>query len=333
MDRLSVGGGIGVRFIVYGAGAVGGVIGARLFQADQNVVLIARGAHHDAIRDKGLRLICHDEDVTLRVPVVRHPGELTFDEYDVVILAMKTQHTAAALADLSAAAATTPIAVVCAQNGVENERLALRWFADVYGVCVMCPTGHLEPGVVEAFAAPLSGLLDLGRYPSGLDDRARSIATSIETAAFQSIPRDDIMRWKYAKLITNLSNAANALCGSSPTLADISARARAEAERVLRASNIAFASPEEDAERRGNLLQMKPYGPGTGRGSSTWQSLRRGAGSVETDFLNGEVSMLGRIAGVATPVNDLLQRLCAEHARLGLPPGSLDSADLLAQLG
>jgi len=60
-----------VRFVIYGAGAVGGVIGARLFQADQNVVLIARGAHHDALRDKGLRLICHDEDVTLPVPVSR----------------------------------------------------------------------------------------------------------------------------------------------------------------------------------------------------------------------------------------------------------------------
>jgi len=322
-----------MRFVVYGAGAVGGVIGARLFQASQNVVLIARGAHHDAIRDKGLRLICHDEDVTLPVPVVSHPSELTFTAYDVVVLAMKTQHTAPALADLAAAASSVPISIVCAQNGVENERLALRWFADVYAVCVMCPTGHLEPGVVEAFASPISGLLDLGRYPTGLDDRAHSIAASIGTTTFQSIPRADIMRWKYNKLIMNLSNAANALCGSGPAIAEISARARAEAEGVLRASHIDFVSLEEDTERRGNLLQMKPYGPGTNRGSSTWQSLRRGTGSVETDYLNGEIAMLGRRAGVPTPVNELLQRLCSEHARLGLPPGSLDPEDLLAQLG
>ena len=100
----------------------------------------------------------------------------------------------------------------------------------------------------------------------------------------------------------------------------------------MRASNIDFVSQEEDAERRGDLLQMKPYGPGTGRGSSTWQSLRRGAGSVETDYLNGEIALLGRNVGVPTPVNELLQRLCSEHARLGLPPGSLEPADLLAQL-
>ena len=322
-----------VRFVIYGAGAVGGVIGARLFQADQNVVLIARGAHYDAIRDKGLRLICHDEDVTLPVPVVSHTIELTFTEYDVVILAMKTQHSAPALYDLAAAASSVPIAVVCAQNGVENERLALRWFADVYAVCVMCPTGHLEPGVVEAFSSPVSGMLDLGRYPTGLDDRALAIATSIETTPFESVPRADIMRWKYNKLITNLANAANALCGASPAIAEISARARAEAEAVLRASNIDFVSQEEDAERRGNLLQMKPYGPGTNRGSSTWQSLRRGAGSVETDYLNGEIAMLGRQVGVPTPVNEVLQRLCLEFARQGRPAGSLDPADLLALLG
>ena len=321
-----------MRFVIYGAGAVGGVIGARLFQADQNVVLIARGAHHDAIRDNGLRFICHDDDVVLPVPVVGHPSELTFTDHDVVVLGMKTQHSAAALGELSAAASTASIAVVCAQNGVENERLASRWFADVYAVCVMCPTGHLEPGVVEAYASPISGLLDLGRYPAGLDDRAHAIATAIGTAALQSVARDDIMRWKYSKLIMNLANAANALCGSSPANAEISARARAEAEAVLRAANIDFVSIAEDGERRGNLLQTKPYGPGTERGSSTWQSLRRGTGSVETDYLNGEIALLGRQFGVPTPVNALLQRLCAEHARLGLPPGSLDPADLLAQL-
>ena len=59
-----------MRVIVYGAGAVGGVIGARLFQAGHDVVLIARGAHYEAIRNKGLRFVCHDEDVTLAVPVV-----------------------------------------------------------------------------------------------------------------------------------------------------------------------------------------------------------------------------------------------------------------------
>ena len=323
-----------MRVIVYGAGAVGGLIGARLFQAGTEVVLIARGAHHDAIRDRGLRALAPDgDDVTVPVPVVGHPREITFTDDDVVFLAMKTQHTASALDDLSAASRSRALPIVCAQNGVENERLASRWFADVYAMCVMCPANHLEPGVVEAFGAPFQGLLDLGRYPSGVDDRTRSIAATLEHAGFASIARDDIMRWKYRKLVVNLSNAANALCGTSPALADVTARARVEAESVLRAVGIDFASAEEDAERRGELMQLAPTRPGQERGSSTWQSLRRGTGSVETDYLNGEIAMLGRVHGVATPVNELLQRLCAEHAHANLPAGSLDAAELLARLG
>ena len=45
-----------MRFVVYGAGAIGGVVGARMFQNGHDVVLIARGAHYEAIRDKGLRI-------------------------------------------------------------------------------------------------------------------------------------------------------------------------------------------------------------------------------------------------------------------------------------
>ena len=45
-----------MRFVVYGAGAIGGVIGARLHQHGHEVVLIARGAHLEAIRARGLRI-------------------------------------------------------------------------------------------------------------------------------------------------------------------------------------------------------------------------------------------------------------------------------------
>ena len=46
-----------MRFVVYGAGAIGGVVGARMFENGHDVVLIARGAHYEAIRDKGSTVI------------------------------------------------------------------------------------------------------------------------------------------------------------------------------------------------------------------------------------------------------------------------------------
>ncbi len=67
-------------------------------------------------------------------------------------------------------------------------------------------------------------------------------------------------------------------------------------------------------------------------GGSTWQSLRRGAGAVESDYLNGEIALLGRLHDVATPVNDLLRRTTNRLAREGAVPESLDATDLLAEL-
>src|SRR3954471_18842375 len=153
-----------MRFIVYGAGAIGGVIGARLAQHACDVVLIARGAHRDAIRAHGLTIEWGDERLTLPIPVVATPDEVDFGSDDVVLLAMKSQDTRGALDKLAVVASPT-VPVVCAQNGVANERAALRHFANVYAMCVMCPAMHLEPGVVQAYSSPVSGLLDLGRYP------------------------------------------------------------------------------------------------------------------------------------------------------------------------
>ena len=67
-------------------------------------------------------------------------------------------------------------------------------------------------------------------------------------------------------------------------------------------------------------------------GGSSWQSLARGTGNIEVDYLNGEMVMLGRLHGVATPVNELLQRRANEAAEARTPPGSIDPAGLLAAL-
>ncbi|MEY2454165.1 MAG: 2-dehydropantoate 2-reductase, partial [Acidimicrobiaceae bacterium] len=111
------------RFVVYGAGGIGGVLGARLFESGHDVALIARGAHAEAIRDRGLVVESPDSTVTLRIETVTTPEQLAWTSGDVVLLAMKSQDTADAidaLVDLVDSA--TPI--VSVQNGVANERVA-----------------------------------------------------------------------------------------------------------------------------------------------------------------------------------------------------------------
>ncbi len=320
-----------MRFVVLGAGAIGGTVGGRLFQQGFDVTLVARGEHGRALRS-GLVLEDPKETVTLPVPAVEDVADVSWegdaDGPAVVLFAVKGQHTDHALAQLMGASvpATTP--VVCMQNGVENERRSLRHFPRTYGMCVMCPASQLRPGVVQVHSAPVSGLLDLGRFPQGLDTTAQAIAHAIATTTFESVARPDIMRWKYRKLLMNLANAIEALSGPSGRFSSLAKEAQREGNAALAAAGIEPVSAEEDRERRGDRLQMAPTASGEWRGGSSWQSLARGSGSIEAEYLNGEIVLLGGLHGVPTPVNELLQRLALRAASEATPPGTLGIEEL-----
>jgi 2-dehydropantoate 2-reductase len=328
----------GMRYVIVGAGAVGGTIGGRLAEHGHEVVLVARGRHADVLASDGLTLVVPEGTLILRLPVVRSARELRTTPDDVLVLATKTQDSQDALVDLAGlpvpgatATAGTLLPVVCAQNGVENERLALRRFARVYGVCVMLPAAHLEPGVVHAQGSPYSGLLDIGRYPGGTstpDATAARIAADLAGSGFVSEALPDVMRWKYAKLLRNLGNAAEALLGPQEPARELLARARDEALACYAAAGIDVVGDEEWKAHRGNQVQIVPVGGQERAGGSTWQSMARGAGSVEADYLNGEIVLLGRLHGIPTPVNELLQARVNDAARRGLSPGSVSLQEL-----
>jgi 2-dehydropantoate 2-reductase len=229
-----------------------------------------------------------------------------------------------------AACAPATTSVACLTNGLEAERIAARWFADVHAVCVMTPAEYLEPGLVRQWAAPVRGILDLGRYPAGRDVVDDQLAAAFTSAGYASEPRADVLRWKRTKLLANLANALEALCGRASRDSELVARARAEAVAVFAAAGLERASDDEDRARR-VVLRVQPIGDETRPGGSTWQSLARGR-SLETDYLNGEIALLGRLHGVATPVNAGLQRLAAAAARAGRAPGSMTIDQIAAAL-
>ncbi|MFJ1648156.1 ketopantoate reductase family protein [Streptomyces sp. NPDC088258] len=330
-----------MRYVIIGAGAVGGSIGGRLAEAGQDVVLVARGAHYEALRERGLRLVTPEGTRVHRLPVVDRPEALELRADDVLLLSVKTQDSVAALDAWSARPVTGAgpagstagelLPLVCAQNGVEGERLALRRFRRVYAMCVWLPATHVEPGEVVAQCAPYTGMLHLGRYPSGSDGTVRALAAGLEKGRLLAPLAPDVMRWKYAKLLSNLVNAIEAVTGllgeESHDLVD---RVYAEGAAVLDAAGIAFASREEQARTRGDLVSFAPTGATPRGGGSSWQSLSRGTGTIEADYLNGEIALLGRLHGVPTPVNDTLQRVADAFARERRPAGSLGIAELTA---
>jgi len=198
---------------------------------------------------------------------------------------------------------------------------------------VLCPASHLRPGVIVAHSAPVTGLFDLGRYPSGVDDVAEAIAEALQASTFESLPRPDIMRWKYRKLIMNLTNAIEALSGPEGRESALAREARREGEAVLQAAGVAVASVEEDRARRADLLAYRPTPSGTRGGGSSWQSLERGTGSIEAEFLNGEIVLLGALHGLDTPVNRRLVVLALQAAADRLPAGSWSIDALTAAVG
>jgi 2-dehydropantoate 2-reductase len=325
-----------MRFVVVGAGAIGGVVGGRLFQGGFDVTMVARGEHGRAIK-AGLVLEDPNERVTLPIPAVENVADVSWerdaDGDVVVLLAVKGQHTDQALAQLVDAAAPAATPIVCMQNGVENERRVLRHFPRTYGMCVMCPASQLRPGVVQVHSSPVSGLLDLGCFPRGLDAQAHAIAQAIDATSFESVARADIMRWKYRKLLMNLANAVEALCGPSGRFSPLAKEAQREGKEVMAAAAIDPVSAEEDHARRGDHLQLSATASGEWQGGSSWQSLARGAGSIEVEYLNGEIVLLGGLHAVPTPVNALLQRLALKAAMEGSPPGSWSIEELSALAG
>ncbi|MGV9704320.1 ketopantoate reductase family protein [Streptomyces sp. NPDC003483] len=331
-----------MRYVIIGAGAVGGAVGGRLAEAGHDVVLVSRGAHHEALRAGGLRLTTPEGVRTHRLPVVDGPaalGALRAD--DVLMVAVKTQDSEAALAAWGPApvagggTAAERLPLVCAQNGVEGQRLALRRFRRVYGVCVWLPATFVEPGAVSAAGAPLTGILHLGRYPHGTDETVRRIAADLEESRFGAPVVPDVTRWQYAKLLGNLANAVEAVSGpvGGQESLELVARVRAEGEAVLAAAGIAYAGEEEQRRARGDRIRLQPLDGSPRHGGSSWQSLDRATGTIEADHLNGEIALLGRLHGVPTPLNELLQRLANTFARERRAPGSMPVAELVRLAG
>lgn len=321
-----------MRFIVYGVGAIGGTIAAGLALAGREVVGIARGRMLDAIRANGLLFRTPEGEHRVSFPCHAGPGEIAFRPDDVVILTMKSQDTYEALFDLRDAGATSQ-AIVCAQNGVANERMALRLFPNVYGVTVMLPADYTVPGEVNCYGGPKYGMFDLGRYPRGSDAAAEAIAGHLEAANFGVFLQQQVMHSKRGKLIENLGNVLDAALGRGTDFAAIANEAREEGRAVYRAAGIEWTEIDRNEPRRKGVFEMRPVAGAARAGSSSAQSLQRGTGSIETDYMNGEIVLLGRLHGVPVPLNAALCQLGHDLIAGKVTPGALTVDEMRQRLG
>ena len=317
-----------MRVIVHGMGAIGGIVAAALARSGAEVIAIARGRMLEAMRAGGLRLRTPEVDDTVTVTTVAHPAEIAFRPDDAILLCMKTQDTLPALEALRDAGATDQ-PVFCMQNGVANEAMALRLFPRVHGVTVMMPATYLTPGEVITYALPQFGMFDIGRYPQGADADDHALAERLRAANFAAFVKPAVMASKYGKLLLNLGNISGAAFATGTDDTALRKALRAEGAAVFAAAGIA-CEDVSDSDPRRNIHSRHGDVPGApAMTNSTLQSLLKGS-AVETDWLNGEIALLGRKHGVPTPLNDALIALSVRMRREGLAPGSLDLAAFLA---
>ncbi len=320
-----------MRVIIYGAGAIGGVVGSHLALSGTDVLLIGRPGHVNAINQHGLRFITPMGTHNLKIPAVTAPDQIEFKPDDVVLLCVKGQNTDEALRDLSAVIADVP--VFCLQNGVRNEEIAVSYFPRVYGTMVRVGGVYINDGEVTARRDP-PGWLIMGCYPTGTDNLVEEVAERLRTAGFLVLVTPDVMPYKWGKLMGNLANSIVAITSTRDGDFDRIFRAtQEEAQELLAQAGIRWVSNQQLAEewpdsavRPRSVLQVDAQ-------SSTWQSLARRQGTVETDFLNGEIVRLAKRLGKQAPINEALLRIMQEMAAKHEPPGKYSPTELCRLVG
>jgi len=335
--------------VIIGAGAIGGAVGGLLAQSGSEVLLVARGDHGRTMIDKGLTLRCPDGTFTVPAPTVTGPDGVRLRADDVLVLATKTHQADAAInqwadvevydGDRLIGRAADQLPILTALNGVASEEIALRYFDRVYAVCVWFPAVMIDPGEVIVRGAPLRGVFHIGRFGQPSDQAAdaallKTVQTDWLAAGCKVVLPDDVMAWKYRKLIGNLGNAFQALLGANGGADELVEAARAEARQVLDAAGITVTPDDEERAARQDAAQVRPVpGAPAELGGSSWQSLIRGSGTIETDYLNGEIALIGRRIGHPAPVNARITALARRAARCRLRPGDTTAEHVRAALG
>ncbi|RLP26058.1 2-dehydropantoate 2-reductase [Mesorhizobium sp. YM1C-6-2] len=327
-----------MKIAIFGAGAIGGYVAAKLAAAGRvDLSVLARGAHLDAMRGSGLRLIEDGVEKTVPVKAASDADELGTQDY--VVLALKAHSVGPALSQFAPLIGENT-AVVTMQNGVpwwyfyrlkgpfEGRRIeavdpgGTIWDAigsqRVIG-SVVYPAAEVDaPGLIRHIDGRR---FSLGEPSGEKSERITRLAEEFIAAGLQAPVRQDIRSEIWLKLWGNLSfNPISALTGSTlaAIVSDEGTRTLArnmmlEAQTIAEALGVSFPVPVDQ--------RIKGAGDVGAHKTSMLQDLERGR-PMEIDALVTAVQELGRLTGKATPTIDavlpLVRRLAIER---GCYPG------------
>ena len=320
-----------MKICIFGAGAIGGYMGAKLAQAGANVSLVARGPHLAAINDKGLTLVEADHDpVTVKINASENPADLGVQDYVIVTL---KAHSVPAVVPKMQPLIGENTTIVSGVNGVpwwyfhkigtnlEGTRLDsvdpghTQWDgfgpARVLG-CVVYPAAEVsQPGTIKHIEG---NRISLGEPDGSKSERAVALSLALSAAGLKAPVRPRLRDEIWVKLWGNLSfNPISALtqatldvlCTDSGTRA-VAKGMMLEAQEVAEKLGVKFPI---DVERRID------GGAAVGaHRTSMLQDLNAGR-PMEIDALIGSVQELGRLTKTPTPTIDTVLALTRLRAR------------------
>jgi 2-dehydropantoate 2-reductase len=326
-----------MKFCIYGAGAIGGLIGARLARAGEDVTLIARGAHLAAMRDKGLKVTGHGGDFTVKPRATEEPAEA--GQQDYVIVALKA-HQVAAVAARMKPLLGPETAVVMAVNGLpwwyfhgldgplKDRRLPIvdpngaQWThigpERVIG-CVVYPAAEVvAPGELRHVE---NDRFSLGEPSNRKTERVTALSRAFMAAGFKAPVKTDIRTEIWVKLWGNVAfNPLSALTGGTlksiaedPGTRAVARSVMDEAEAIANKLGVTMPIPvEKRIDGAAGVGEHK---------TSMLQDFERGR-PVELDAIVGAVAELGRLVDVPTPMIDTVYALTRHKAvKAGLYTG------------
>jgi 2-dehydropantoate 2-reductase len=320
-----------MKFCIYGAGAIGGYLAVELALSGQEVCVVARGAHLDAIRERGLTLHIHGTQKVAKVAADSDPG--AFGRQDVVICALKA-HQAFESAPAFAPLLGSDTCVVTAMNGIPwwyfyktGGRFEGRHLKSVdpggrqwNSIGPQRAIGCVVEPACEVIAPGIIAHHQFNRFIIGEPDGSRSarvqeLSKALTAATFDAPVRDNI-RWNiWLKLWGNVCfNPVSALTGATlgtmigdPELRALCKTMMQETQAVNEALDVHI--PADMMDRR-----LAGAASANDHKMSMLQDLERGR-SLEIDALVGVVQELGRLTSVRTPVVDAVLALIKERAR------------------
>jgi 2-dehydropantoate 2-reductase len=333
-----------MRWLIWGAGAIGGTLGAYLARAGDAVTMVDTVADHvAAIADRGLRVAGPIDEFTVRVPAFT--PETVTGTWQAIVLATKAHHTEAALPALLPHLSGDGC-VVSAQNGLNEVAIAaVAGTARTVGAFVNFGADYLEPGVIHYGGR---GAVVVGEIDGRITARATAIRDAWARFDSRAIVTPNIWGYLWGKeaygamlFATALTNESIADALALPTYRPVYVALAREILAVASARQVvpeafdgfdpsAYLTTAPDGAADQSLAALVAHNRRSAKShSGIWRDLAVRKRPTEVDAQLGIVVTLGADAGVPTPLTARLVALIHDIER-GTRPQSLDTLAALA---